>query len=211
MREIPTKEGLWFRRYSGHLDYVVRVHQNVNDAGRKFPLAWYMEGFGYDGWVGVEDDGHWVREVRVDDVSAEEAAIFRTRAETAEAEVARLQDARVYLNSVVSRIDYVRGEPNEMECSPYDVHANPDAVVQGVVELRARAEKAEATLAAAKGAEAALAAARAEGATEERAAVVAWLRRNPGVPRAPECITAMTPFECADAIKTGRHARLVGK
>ncbi len=56
-------------------------------------------------------------------------------------------------------------------------------------------------------AEAALASARAEGAEEERAAVVAWLRRNPGVPRAPECITAMTPFECADAIKTGRHVR----
>lgn len=39
----------------------------------------------------------------------------------------------------------------------------------------------------------------------ERAKVVAWLRRNPGVSRAPECITAMTPFEVADAIERGEH------
>jgi len=42
----------------------------------------------------------------------------------------------------------------------------------------------------------------------ERADIVAFLRRNPGVSRAPECITAMTPFECADAIEAGRHLRV---
>lgn len=41
----------------------------------------------------------------------------------------------------------------------------------------------------------------------ERDKVVAWLRRNPGVSRAPECITAMTPFEVADAIERGEHLR----
>ena len=41
----------------------------------------------------------------------------------------------------------------------------------------------------------------------ERAAVVAWLRRNPGVSRGPECVTAMTPFESADAIERGAHRR----
>jgi hypothetical protein len=42
---------------------------------------------------------------------------------------------------------------------------------------------------------------------EDRAAVVAWLRRNPGVSRGPECVTAMTPFESAEAIERGEHRR----
>jgi hypothetical protein len=42
----------------------------------------------------------------------------------------------------------------------------------------------------------------------EREDIVAFLRRNPGVSRAPECITAMTPFECADVIEAGRHLRV---
>lgn len=41
----------------------------------------------------------------------------------------------------------------------------------------------------------------------ERDKIVAWLRRNPGVYRAPECITAMTLFEAADAIERGAHRR----
>jgi hypothetical protein len=49
--------------------------------------------------------------------------------------------------------------------------------------------------------------ARNKGETLEREAVVSWLRRNPGVSRAPECVTAMTPFECADAIERGEHRR----
>jgi hypothetical protein len=84
---IPTKEGLWFRRYPGLLDHVVRVYGPVNDAGRIFPLAWYREDHGYDGWVGLEDDGFWIGEVRVDDVPAEEAARLRARAEAADAEL----------------------------------------------------------------------------------------------------------------------------
>lgn len=50
-------------------------------------------------------------------------------------------------------------------------------------------------------------AARSEGAQQEREAVIAWLRRNPGKSRAAECITAMTPLECADAISSGIHVR----
>ena len=41
----------------------------------------------------------------------------------------------------------------------------------------------------------------------EQAKIVAWLRRNPGKSRAPECITAMTPFEAADAIERGEHRK----
>ena len=41
----------------------------------------------------------------------------------------------------------------------------------------------------------------------ERDEIVAWLRRNPGKSRAPECITAMTPFEVADAIERGEHRK----
>jgi hypothetical protein len=52
---------------------------------------------------------------------------------------------------------------------------------------------------------ASVAAAEERGRSAEREEIVAWLRKNPGVPRAPECITAMTPFECADAIEVGRH------
>jgi hypothetical protein len=84
---IPTKEGLWFRKHPRFHDYVVSVYGPVNDAGRQLPLAWHMEGFGYEGWVGVEDDGFWIREVRVDDVPAEEAARLRARAEVADAEL----------------------------------------------------------------------------------------------------------------------------
>jgi hypothetical protein len=61
--------------------------------------------------------------------------------------------------------------------------------------------------AAAEQAAAALAAAEQRGAERERAAIVAYLRRNPGVSRAPECITAMTPVECAATIAAGRHLR----
>jgi hypothetical protein len=46
-----------------------------------------------------------------------------------------------------------------------------------------------------------------EGGEDERRKVVAWLRRNPGVSRASECVTAMTPFETADAIERGERRR----
>ena len=52
-----------------------------------------------------------------------------------------------------------------------------------------------------------LEAARSEGAQHEREAVIAWLKLNPGKSRAAECITAMTPLECADAISSGAHVR----
>lgn len=67
-------------------------------------------------------------------------------------------------------------------------------------------ERAKAENSVVRAQENAEAAARAEGAAAERAAVVEWLRGNPGISRAPECITAMTLFECADAIEAGMHA-----
>ena len=91
-RAIPTKEGLWFRRHpGGYSDHVVSVHEDVNDAGRKFPLAWYNEGFGYDEWSGVGDDGCWIREVRVDDVPAKEAERLRVQFDAALADAAALR------------------------------------------------------------------------------------------------------------------------
>ena len=44
------------------------------------------------------------------------------------------------LSHALSRIDYACGEPNEMECSDYDVHYNEDEVVKRVVALRAEVE-----------------------------------------------------------------------
>lgn len=44
------------------------------------------------------------------------------------------------LSHALSRIDYACGEPNEMECSDYDVHYNEDEVVKRVVAFRAEVE-----------------------------------------------------------------------
>lgn len=41
----------------------------------------------------------------------------------------------------------------------------------------------------------------------EIAKVVAWLRRNPGISRGPDCITALTLFEAADAIERGDYLK----
>lgn len=40
------------------------------------------------------------------------------------------------LSAALSRISYLCGEPNEMECGPYDVHADETAVVAQVETLR---------------------------------------------------------------------------
>lgn len=45
------------------------------------------------------------------------------------------------LSHALSRIDYACGEPNEMECSDYDVHYNEDEVVKRVVAFRAEVER----------------------------------------------------------------------
>lgn len=42
------------------------------------------------------------------------------------------------LSHALSRIDYACGEPNEMECSDYDLHQNEGEVVKRVVALRAQ-------------------------------------------------------------------------
>ncbi len=47
-------------------------------------------------------------------------------------ENSRLREGLIELNSAVSRIDYAFETPNEMGLSSYDVHANPEAVVERV-------------------------------------------------------------------------------
>lgn len=46
--------------------------------------------------------------------------------------------AGMKFDAALSRIDYLCGEPNEMECSGYDVHKNEDAVVEHVRLLKER-------------------------------------------------------------------------
>lgn len=47
------------------------------------------------------------------------------------------------LSSALSRIDYAMGEPNEMECSDYDVHCDEDAVVERAQKMAARLREIE--------------------------------------------------------------------
>jgi len=100
----------------------------------------------------------------------------------------RVKEGCVELNAALSRIDYLCGEPNKMEGSEYDVHANPTVVVDRIAALVAEVKRLR----------------------RESDLIVAWLRRNPGVSRGPECVTAMTPFEAADAIQRGVHRREEG-
>lgn len=46
------------------------------------------------------------------------------------AELARLRDGCKRLSRALSQIDYLFGEPNEMECSTYDIQQNENAVVE---------------------------------------------------------------------------------
>lgn len=47
------------------------------------------------------------------------------------------------LSAALSRISYLCGEPNEMECGPYDVHCDESAVVSQVERLTARVAELE--------------------------------------------------------------------
>ncbi|NBR00722.1 MAG: hypothetical protein EBT79_12740 [Actinobacteria bacterium] len=68
------------------------------------------------------------------------SAIAGVRAEIERlwAEIERLRAECIELNSALSRIDYACGEPNEMGCSEYDVHADPEVVVRRVTERLAQ-------------------------------------------------------------------------
>jgi hypothetical protein len=49
----------------------------------------------------------------------------------------RYRKALEALAGALSRIDYLCGEPNEMEVSGYDIHCDEEAVVRAVTRLRA--------------------------------------------------------------------------
>lgn len=75
------------------------------------------------------------------------------RTEKAEAECERLHerdkrvtDGAIKLSAALSRIDYLCGEPNEMECGDYDVYHNEDAVVAKVERLRRDAGRKQAKI-----------------------------------------------------------------
>lgn len=65
-----------------------------------------------------------------------------------ERENERLRECLKSQSTVLSRIDYLCGEPNDMEVSGYDVHCNEDAVLVAAKKLRANLEAAEALLVA---------------------------------------------------------------
>lgn len=54
------------------------------------------------------------------------------------------------LEYALSRCSYFCEEPNEIECSSYDVYMDERAVIEQVMQLRQRAETAERELAAAR-------------------------------------------------------------
>lgn len=91
---------------------------------------------------GPIDEGGVSQEMRDMTAKLEQTAVAVQAAaiRALEAERDQLKAACIELNAALSRIDYVLGEPNEMECSSYDVHANPEAVVARVAALRAEKE-----------------------------------------------------------------------
>ena len=54
-----------------------------------------------------------------------------------EAENAALRAGCIQYARTISRIDYALGEPNEMECSLYDVDCDDERVIEQVITLRA--------------------------------------------------------------------------
>lgn len=52
--------------------------------------------------------------------------------------------ACVIYSSALSRISYLCGEPNEMECGPYDIHCDESAVVEQVKQLTAERDALQA-------------------------------------------------------------------
>jgi len=94
----------------------------------------------------------------------------RAEVEPLKAEIERLRSACIELNSAVSRIDYAFGEPNEMEVSEYDIHADPEAVIRRANERVAQRRSDNDDLARSYD----------MGRDGERAAVVAYLNKTSG-------------------------------
>jgi hypothetical protein len=55
----------------------------------------------------------------------------------ARAERDRMRHGATVYSAALGRIDYLCGEPNEMECSAYDVHKDETAVIKAVEKLKA--------------------------------------------------------------------------
>jgi hypothetical protein len=126
--KIPTHAGLWLRtNVPGNEDEVVRVYANVILHGVVHPLSWCVGDNEVWRWLPVEDDGHWGREVRADDVSAGEVVELKARVEVAEASMRAAQ---------------ARAASAYVEAQRRHVHE--------ATELRAEADRLNAALEAAK-------------------------------------------------------------
>lgn len=55
--------------------------------------------------------------------------------DTTEAEIRGLRAALIKQGAALSRINYLLGPPNEMECSVYDVYPSEEMVVEDVEKL----------------------------------------------------------------------------
>jgi len=189
---IPTKEGWWFRKVPGFCDNIVMVYDGINDAGRMVPLGWYMEGFGDDRWVCVEDDGLWIREVRVDDVPAEEVARLRAGRDAATARIEELEASASSstFSDQQAEVDALRAFAADMgtlvDADPSDLKALSAAVKQMILTIGMQrltledVERLDAELREkmAQALDRARSKAKVEGAKEERARILAIVRER---------------------------------
>lgn len=116
------------------LDLVARLEEPKRYAplvsgdglGRVFP---YMQQWADGPWIEAKHYDALLAALKTETERAENNA---TRSSENYERAERLGDACRKLSAALSRIDYICGEPNEMECSGYDVHMNEGAVVEHV-------------------------------------------------------------------------------